>query len=123
MTHERESYFNDEVKKYYENWKKTMFTPGRSTTDPKEIQKKKEFSDEFNFLMNSIFGYTVFFDHEKKEDDPDNYYMEREWRVLGQVQFKMTDIFRLVMPVGYLHRFNNDIPNYNGRLFTVDRKE
>lgn len=118
---DRESYFNDEVKKYFDLWRTTTSTPGRCTTNKEELTKKQEMSDQFHFIVDSILSYTVFFDHEKNEDDPDNYYMEREWRILGDVSFNISDIQTIVMPHIYSERFKNDIPDYKGRVLLVDK--
>src|ERR1035438_5309632 len=47
------------------------------------------------FLAFNLFAYLKFFDESKVDDDPDNYYMEREWRVLGNVQFTLEDVARV----------------------------
>lgn len=84
MNGNRESYFNDQVGSYFKRWSDKVFTPGRCTTNKdelkqlKQLKEIKEIKDEFNFFLSSFFSYTVFFDHEKKETDSNNYYMERE---------------------------------------------
>lgn len=121
LNKERESYFNDEVALYFERWRKNVFlTAGRCTTNKDELKRKKEFSNEFDFFLTSFFNYTVFFDHDKEGSDPDNYYMEREWRILGKLDFKIADIYRVVIPRDYLRKFNTDIADYGGHVLTVD---
>ena len=45
-----------------------------------------------NFLSYHIFAYTKFFDHGLSDDEPKNYYFEREWRILGNLKFNIYDI-------------------------------
>lgn len=45
-----------------------------------------------------LFGQLKFFDPGLEDDDPDNYYMEREWRVNGRIDFTLGDIMRVLVP-------------------------
>jgi hypothetical protein len=53
------------------------------------------------------------------EDDPENYYFEREWRILGNLWFEITDINRVIIPESYAKKFIKDIPEYSGQLTFV----
>jgi len=70
----------------------------------------------FMFTISQIFSYLKFFDHKLKEDDPQNYYFEREWRVLGHVEFNIGDIKRILIPRSFAERFREDFPKYYGQL-------
>lgn len=70
----------------------------------------------FMFVLSQFFSYLKFFDHKLKEGDPQNYYFEREWRVLGEVTFKMRDIKRILIPESFSERFRKDFPKYYGQL-------
>jgi len=39
-----------------------------------------------------------FYDSGKDEADPGNYYMEREWRILGNLKFESTEVSRIILP-------------------------
>lgn len=71
------------------------------------------------FFSFHFFSFVKFFDPKKAEDDPDNFYMEREWRGLGSIDFQVNDITRIVLPSGYIKRFFQDIPDYNSHILTV----
>lgn len=71
------------------------------------------------FINFQILSYLKFYDPEKGEDDPDNYYMEREWRSLGSIDFVVNDISRIILPAPYIKRFFQDIPEYNSHILTV----
>lgn len=63
-----------------------------------------------------IFGYLKFFDPSLRDNDPANYYMEREWRVLGKVSFCEQDIARVIVPTTFVARVESDFPALIGRV-------
>lgn len=67
-------------------------------------------------LFAYLFGYMKFFDPALPEDHPDNFYMEREWRVLGQVSFGLSDIARVFLPPEYVRSFRQALPEYAGAI-------
>ena len=64
------------------------------------------------FLASHVFAYMVSFDETNRDDYPHNYYMEREWRVLGNVQFSLEDVFIVILLEEFLRRFRADVPDY-----------
>ena len=71
------------------------------------------------FLDFHIFSYLKFFDSSKSEDDPENYYMEREWRKIGNLQFNIADVRRVFLPEQYAGNFRKDVPAFLGQLTFV----
>ena len=72
------------------------------------------------FLDLLVFGFIKYFDDSTSDEDEANVYMEREWRVLGDVTFTLTDVHRVFMPERYAERFRADLPNYTGQLTFSD---
>jgi hypothetical protein len=72
------------------------------------------------FLIVGIIEFIKCFDALKEEDDPENYYMEREWRVPRNIQFKLSDVERIIIPRKFVAAFRADVPDYNGQLHFVD---
>lgn len=72
------------------------------------------------FLMEEVFSFIKFFDDSKSEDDPDNYYMEREWRIMKHVNFRIEDIYRVILPESFVNRFRKDVPDFNGQITFVE---
>ena len=68
------------------------------------------------FLMHQVYVFMKFFDETKGEDDPENYYMEREWRINGNLGFAVTDIARVILPEEYATRFRADVPKFCNQL-------
>ncbi len=63
-----------------------------------------------------IFGYLKFFDPTLPPEDIDNYYMEREWRVAGKVEFGITDIESVYVAPPFVDQALNDFPALVGRV-------
>ncbi len=91
--------------------------PSRSETESSEVQQKVSF---LSFLALHIFGYLKCFDHELQEDQEDNYYFEREWRIIGDLTFTISDIKRIFISQDYASRFSKDVPQYHGQLTFAD---
>ena len=45
-------------------------------------------------MTNLVFSFIKFFDDSTSDDDAANVYMEREWRVLGDVNFGLANVHR-----------------------------
>lgn len=67
-------------------------------------------------IRREVFSFMKFFDAGKNEEDPDNYYMEREWRKWGNLQFTLEDVSRVILPKDYAARFRKDVPDYIGQI-------
>lgn len=73
-----------------------------------------------NFLDLHVLSYLKFFDHKLPDDHEDNYYSEREWRILGKMKFRIGDVKRILMRESFTSRFREDFPQYCGELTSVD---
>jgi hypothetical protein len=66
-----------------------------------------------------IFGHLKFFDPSLPPDHPDNYYMEREWRVAGKVEFAPGNIAALYVPPAFFNEAMRDFPDLAGRIVAL----
>jgi len=73
-----------------------------------------------HFLDFYIFSFLKFFNHNLSDEHKENYYFEREWRVVGRIQFNMEDVRRVLIPKRYSRRFRDDCPNYCGQVTFID---
>jgi len=71
-------------------------------------------------LFYHLFAYLKFFDHALPDDHPDNYYMEREWRVLRSVDFTLQDVALIIRPRAYAVRFAADVPELRDKTWDAD---
>ena len=72
-----------------------------------------------NFLDFHVFCHVKFFNHNLPDDDPDNYYFEREWRVLGNLVFSIKDVASVFIPSDYEKHLKSDCPKLIGKVRTL----
>jgi hypothetical protein len=73
-------------------------------------------SELIRFLTSYFFSYCKFFNVGINDDDPDNFYMEREWRLHGKLNFSIEEVSRVIFPQEYAIRFRKDLPEYIGQI-------
>lgn len=108
--------FDQTIQQYHALFEELRNTPEKS--DPPD-QIKRLFSIK-DFLDYHIFSFLKFFDASKPEDDPEHFYMEREWRILGNLHFTLQDIRRIILPESYAPRLREDLPKYVGQITFVE---
>ena len=97
LTKEMYGYFNSLIGEYF---------------DDKE--KREKFQRLHEFIEIHIKPYYKFFDHTLPDTDKNNYYFEREWFVVGNVKFNMSDIRNVLLPQEYESKFRQKFPKYKG---------
>ena len=80
-------------------------TPGDAHDAVRDVQRRVLFD-----LISHVFAFTKFFDESLPEEDHDNFYMEREWRVRGFVRFEHDDVVRVYVAPGFQDRVKRDFP-------------
>lgn len=76
---------------------------------------------ETSFILTSL-AYIKKFDVTLEENDPNNYYMEREWRSLKNIEFTLNDVDKIYLPDEiYKERFTNDFPEYSGNIYVFNQ--
>jgi hypothetical protein len=86
---------------------------------------RRENSDTFPmnleyFLDILVLPFIKHFDDSASDEHKANVYMEREWRVIGDVKFGLADVHRVFMPERYAERFRADLPDYKGQSTLSD---
>ena len=91
----------------------------QTTKDPEcESWNKLNFFLDFNVL-----SFIKFFESNKSDEVPDNYYMEREWRLLGNLKFNLKDVCRIIIPKAYAKDLRMDLPEYDGQISFSDNEK
>jgi hypothetical protein len=73
-----------------------------------------------SMIRSHFLSFCVPFDSASTDAARENYYMEREWRILGDVRFDLDDVFRVILPKGYAKRFRAQLSNYSGQVTFAD---
>lgn len=110
-------YFDHMIKEYHsllELIEKLILEYRNTPGVPPDLHRLTELR---RFLDFQMFSYLKCFDASRPDEDPDNYYMEREWRVIGNVIFKLSDVQRVVLPKEYAEKFHKDLPTYVGEIY------
>ena len=68
------------------------------------------------FMEFEVFSLIKCFDPNLDESHHENFYMEREWRVVGNVPFTLADLSRVHVPEEFGHRLRADVPDYAGQV-------
>ncbi|WP_156289576.1 abortive infection system antitoxin AbiGi family protein [Oceanobacillus salinisoli] len=110
----REGYFKEHIKGYFslmEEIKEELSKKGKNESDLLPLLNELD-----SFLIEHIFAYLKPFDASKTDADEDNYYLEREWRIVGDVPFSLNDITRILIPERYGKKLREMLPNYYGQI-------
>jgi hypothetical protein len=88
--------------------------------NPQSAPLARDLRNVVDFLEINILSHLKFFDHALHDAHPDNFYMEREWRVSQNVVFELDDVQRIIIPASYSRRLRKAFPQYCGELLFAD---
>lgn len=97
--------------------------------EPQTIQRIMN-GEGHSMLYSSLVAFEMFlayvkvFDETLDENDPDNYYMEREWRSIVSINFSVSDIQKVYLPSEYYKElFLEQHPDYKGDFWIFNSKQ
>jgi len=86
-------------------------SPTRFHEDPKD-----ETADDIqDWLVTDFIAFVKFFNADFENEDPRNYYMEREWRKFGKVDLKMS-LRKVVVAPGYAEALRRRFPELAAKI-------
>ncbi len=92
--------------------------PARCTEDVRSLVSRLNFA--MSRLTLDVLSYIKFFDPHTADEDRANFYMEREWRIPGTVDFTTNHVSRLVLPASFAPRLRQDVAGYIGQVTFAD---
>ncbi|MCB2227635.1 MAG: hypothetical protein KQH53_13235 [Desulfarculaceae bacterium] len=104
---------HDELWAFYDAYK--LHRPN-ADQDETQARETKEITDLFGFLVYHFFSFVKFFQEGLPPDDDKNYYMEREWRVFGNLDFTLDDVRRVIFPRRFARSFREQVPDFFGEI-------
>ena len=101
-----------------EFWRRYQRLRSRMEDMPRELKEDVGglFDDVREFLDIHVLSHLKFFDPYLHDEDKQNYYMEREWRVMREVKFRHREVRRVILPEAFAIRFRRDFPKYDGEV-------
>lgn len=112
----KSQYYDDMLREHHKLFKIFKEMERNQATSPGVSELSKRIRELERFFNFHIFSYFKFFDHRKVDDDPDNYYFEREWRIVGHLNFGISDIKTVLFPSKYSSKFREVFPQYEGQV-------
>jgi hypothetical protein len=102
---------------YQENCSKTMWY-FISKYLPYCQKSEDEFRDtwEIYLFLTNVFSHFKVWNSYLEDNDPDNYYFEREWRAINNIDFQLSNILTLIRPKNYEKQLREDFPEYTGKI-------
>jgi hypothetical protein len=85
--------------------------PSRAIGDPPATPEATLLAID-SVLLQNFLAFIKPFDADLPDDHPENYYLEREWRKLGNLVFQPEDVSRVVVARGFESRLQADAPAY-----------
>jgi hypothetical protein len=120
-TKDRGAFFNRQFSEFYDCLravKRFLYDRRKDPLQPDPLVTRLEHLEVF---LSSFFGYCKCFDAGRAEDDKENFYMEREWRLRSNLAFEIGDVCRVILPRSFVERFKRDSPGFAGVEETVGR--
>lgn len=108
----RASYFNEKVSAYQELIEELDRALLSQNLEVSRIANKC--LSVQHMLDFHVFSMMKFFDPALGNIHENNYYMEREWRLYGNLNFQVVDVVRITLPRDYAQRLSADLPDYEG---------
>ncbi|UFU01111.1 abortive infection system antitoxin AbiGi family protein [Radiobacillus kanasensis] len=106
----RDQFFHHKIIEYFYTMERLKKKVGN---DDQLTHLLQEMDD---FLVKNIFAFLKPFDASKADGDKNNYYMEREWRLVGNVKFSLSDVRRVLLPEKYAKDFRKELPDFYGQI-------
>jgi hypothetical protein len=91
-------------------------TPTEEKLNPKITNLLTDIEVLMRGIDREFLSYCVPFCASGIADDENNFYMEREWRSLGDVRFALNDVRRVILPENWAKRFRGAVPDYAGQV-------
>ena len=63
-----------------------------------------------------VFAHLKSFDGLLPDDHIDNFYMEREWRKMNGLAFRLENVKRIIVPVDFESRLRREFSQYTGLI-------
>jgi hypothetical protein len=93
--------------------------------EARELESDLNTAEEASAAVNEVFrkDFLAFlkpFNADLPDEDPNNFYLEREWRKYQNFCFDLSDVRQIIVAKAYVSRLQRDLPAYRGKVISVD---
>lgn len=111
----RGALLDEYMKEMFDLWyEKERFETGGPDQGIAEILSRDKLM--WTFFLQHVFGFVKCFDDTLELDHEDNYYMEREWRRFGNLNFTPDDVAIVYVPPNMVERARAELPEYSAKV-------
>lgn len=116
----------EDWKAAYDGFHEHVIAPSGGGTRMRTLGRKPVDAEEAIHAVNDMvtkdfLAFLKAFDCDLPDDEPRNYYMEREWRMLGHYSFVLNDVSSIFVPSALVSGFAKDFPDLLGVIRISDR--
>jgi len=69
-----------------------------------------------SIITKDVLAFLKPFNSELPDDDPENYYLEREWRKFGCLEFRPPEVEHVLIKRGFVERLIRELPAYAEKI-------
>jgi hypothetical protein len=106
--------FNEQVVQLHPKQLTSSRSLGAPITSPETAISAME-----SMVLKDFLAFIKPFNSELESRDFNNFYMEREWRKYGNMEFKAEQLTKIVVAKGYKERASSDFPPYRDRIIEL----
>jgi hypothetical protein len=110
----RATHFDKQFAEFYDCLRELKRYVHVRRADPMQPDPLVQRLERVEAFLASVFGYFKCFDAGRTEDDEENFYMEREWRLRTNLRFAIADVRRVILPRAFTKQFKSDFPDFTG---------
>lgn len=105
---------------YNEFSKKALFNIFHKQLNNPEYEKEyTDILESWHFLVN-VFSHFKVWNNSLDDDNPHNYYFEREWRATNNINFQSSDVVNIIIPEKCIKQFEIDFPELMNKVIKTD---
>jgi hypothetical protein len=112
----RAAHFDEMVPRCWQYFEKAMHEIQRAVAEERPVPEGLDAPRLQRFLAFYVLSFLKFFDSKLSDDDPDNFYMERERRIMGNLEFTLADVCRILVPRELEERLRGVVRDYQGEI-------
>jgi hypothetical protein len=87
-----------------------------------KITTREEAIDGLSYVLPThLIAFIKTFHCSLGDEDPNNFYMEREWRKFGCQKFEPANVGRVLVASGFESRLSQEMPEYSGKIEAAPR--